>query len=534
MCEIIVRNIKLPYKADKREAISKAEARLKKYGRRALFSEICKRSVDAREKRNILFVYSVYMKLDGALTEKELTELDAVAVVPSEFSPVLGKEKTNLPPCVVGMGPAGLFCALALAEHGYKPIIFEKGYDVWKRKADVSRFFETGELSNDSNVQFGAGGAGTFSDGKLVTRINDPMGKYVLETLVRFGAPEEILWQAKPHVGTDVLLHVVDKMAEYIKSKGGRIYYGSPVKSLRRGQGGSWISLTENGESENSALVLAVGHSARETYEYLVKEGYEVVPKDFSCGVRIEHLAKDIDRAMYGEGDVGILGHGEYTLSHREGNRGVYTFCMCPGGEVVAAASEQGGVVVNGMSNHLRNGTNSNSAVAVSVLKEDYGNHPLKAIEFQRKLERAAYTLGGGNYGAPIQTVGDFFEGRASAEPTTVQPTYMNGRSYKVADLNSGAPAFITSMLKTGIKKFDSRIKGFASKTALLSGYETRTSAPVRILRNDDLTAVGHDNLYPCGEGAGYAGGITSAAIDGLRVAKAIIEKFSPDLIEDK
>ncbi len=533
MFEIIVRNIKLPYKVDKSEAVAKAEDKVKKLGARVIFSEICKRSVDARDKGNILFVYSVYMKIDRRLTEKQLSALDSQEVIASEFSPVIGKEKIKAPPCIVGMGPAGLFCGIELAKYGYKPVIFEKGYDVWKRKKDVQRFFETGELNCDSNVQFGAGGAGTFSDGKLVTRINDPMGRYVLETFVRFGAPEEILWQAKPHIGTDVLVNIVDKMAEYIVSMGGRIHYGSEVRYIKQSSGGQWIPYTENGGMESSALVLAVGHSARDTYEYLIDQGYAIQPKDFSCGVRIEHLSKDIDRAMYGDEDIDILGHGEYTLSHREGRHGVYTFCMCPGGEVVAAASEKGGVVVNGMSNYRRDGMNSNSAVAVSVLKEDYGNDPLKAIEFQRQLERSAFNLGGGNYGVPIQTVGDFLDGKAHTKPSTVLPTYMNGRSWKTADLKKGVPSFITSMLEIGLRKFDTRIKGFASPSAILSGYETRTSAPLRILRNDDLTAVGRANFYPCGEGAGYAGGITSAAVDGLRVAKAIIEKFSPDGIEN-
>lgn len=533
MCEIIIRNIKLPYKVDKNEVILKAEAKVKKLGARVIFSEICKRSVDARDKRSILFVYSVYMKIDGHLTERQLSAFDCQEVVNSEFAPVIGKEKVKAPPCIVGMGPAGLFCALELAKYGYKPVVLEKGYDVWKRKQDVRNFFETGELNPDSNVQFGAGGAGTFSDGKLITRINDPMGRYVLEAFVRFGAPKEILWQAKPHIGTDVLVNIVDKMAEYIVSKGGKIYYGSEVKRIKQSVSGEWIPCTQNGSIASSALVLAVGHSARDTYEYLINQGYAIQPKDFSCGVRIEHLSRDIDRAMYGDEDIDILGHGEYTLSYREGNRGVYTFCMCPGGEVVAAASEKGGVVVNGMSNYRRDGKNSNSAVAVSVLKEDYGNDPLKAIEFQRQLERAAFNLGGGNYGAPIQTVGDFLAGKSYTEPSAVLPTYMNGKSWKTADLKSGAPSFITSMLETGLRKFDKRIKGFAAEYALLSGYETRTSSPLRILRGDDLTAVGHDNLYPCGEGAGYAGGITSAAVDGLRVAKAIIEKFNPDDIEN-
>ena len=530
MSEIIIRNIKLPYKTPSSEAVGRAISAVKKIGCRVSFAEVCKRSVDAREKNNILFVYSVYLRLENKPDEGKLAAIDGQLLTDDKVEVEIGNIKTDKPPVVVGFGPAGMFAGLRLAENGYKPVIIERGKGVAERKADVDLFFTKRILNGNSNVQFGAGGAGTFSDGKLVTRINDPLCKSVLCDLVRFGAPEEILWQAKPHIGTDLLMRVVDNIEKYITKKGGRVLYNTRMTGIKKtGDGG--VVYTTEGEIDASAVILAIGHSSRDTHTYLINNNYTVLPKDFSCGVRIEHLCRDIDTAMYGGGDISILGHGEYTLSHREGSRGVYTFCMCPGGEVVASSSEEGGVVVNGMSNYKRDGMNSNCAVAVSVLKEDFGHDPMKAIEFQRNLERNAFRMGGGDYSVPCQTVGDFLSGRKGSVPTLVKPTYMNGNAWRTADLREGLPSFISDMLSVGIRKFNNRIKGFSADHAILSGYETRTSSPVRILRNELMVSPDNDILYPSGEGAGYAGGITSAAVDGIRSALAVMKRFSPDKI---
>ena len=348
--------------------------------------------------------------------DTDITALENVVLKP-EF----GSEPMEKRPVVVGMGPAGMFCALILAENGYAPIVLERGDDVDTRAAAFERFCREGVLDGESNIQFGAGGAGTFSDGKLVTRINDEKCSYVLERFHEFGAHEEILYDAKPHIGSDVLRDVVKNLEARIVSLGGDVLYRHRVDDIKTNSKRA-ISVVSRGEEiDLSVLVLAIGHSARDTYKMLLDKELFIEPKPFSVGLRIEHLQKDIDRALYGE----YAGHtrlkrGEYALSHRAGDRGVYTFCMCPGGEVVAAASEEGGVVVNGMSSYARDGKNANSAVCVSVRPEDYGNTPERAIEYQRRLERAAYTAGGSDYRVPLQTLGDFFDGKAVTEPKRI------------------------------------------------------------------------------------------------------------------
>lgn len=532
---VVFNNIKLPINASVKEAFSVARRRLCKLVScdDASFA-VYKRSIDARHKDNIQFVYSISASLDAEVLTKitpEKLKLADATMVDREFpQPKTGAQELSSPPVVVGTGPCGLFCALLLAEWGYNPIVLERGGTVEERRRAIDRFNTFHILDKDTNIQFGAGGAGTFSDGKLVTRVNDPLTSYVIERFIEFGAPENIRYVAKPHVGTDILSIIVDKMLDRIVELGGRIEYHTKFISPKVSSGRITHIVTNRGELEAGALILAIGHSARDTYESLMKLGVSIEAKSFSVGMRIEHLAYDIDRAMYGDfAGHDALGHAEYTLSHNTKERGVYTFCMCPGGEVVAAASEEGGVVVNGMSYHSRSGINSNSAIACTVFREDYGSTPTAAINFQRKIEKEAFAAGGGDYSAPIITVGDFLEGKCKTEPTTIKPTYMFSSSVRLAAPERYLPKFITESIKNAITAFDKRISGFASPNAVLTGAETRTSAPVRILRDPQTRlATGYDNFYPAGEGAGYAGGITSAAVDGIRTAISLIETYKP------
>lgn len=526
--KIIISNIKKPFYADEEDFISEAKLSVKRAGMnsRDFSFKLYKRSIDARHRDSIMSVCSVIAETESniEIPTERLKKYSITEAVDSEIDFVRGTKKLPARPVVVGLGPAGIFCALVLAENGYAPIVLERGAPVKERVEAVEKFYKTGVLDTNTNIQFGAGGAGTFSDGKLVTRISDSKCSYVLRRLYEFGAGEDILYRAKPHVGTDVLRRVIENAAAKIKESGGEIKYNTRLEDIE----GLRIKTTE-GELLCGALVLAPGHSARDTYKMLMKRGFALESKPFSVGVRIEHLQEDIDRALFGKyASHPKLGKGEYNLSDTTGKRGVYTFCMCPGGEVVAATSEEGGVVVNGMSNYARDGRNANSAVAVSVLREDFGSDIEGAIEFQRKLERAAFLAGGSDYSVPVQTFGDFVNGKAVTEPKRITPTYMGGSKFKVAELGSLLPAFVTNELKRGIMSFERRIEGFSSKDALLSGFETRTSAPLRILRGEDLCAVGREGIYPCGEGAGYAGGITSAAVDGIKVALAIMSKYAP------
>ena len=529
---IIIENVSVPVSGAKNGIDCDAEAAAeaskiveRAVGRRPVSARIRKKSVDARRKGSVRFVYSVCADL-GAVTENELEKLKAAGakfLTDPSFDAEPGGEKAKGRIVIAGFGPAGMFCALELAKRGYRPAVYERGSCVAERVRKVESFLKGGELDPNCNVQFGAGGAGTFSDGKLTTRINDPAVSYVLEKLVELGAPEDVLWQAKPHIGTDILRRVVENADASVREAGGEIFYDTAV-SLSGG------TVSADGQALNaSALVLAVGHSARDTYRELMAGGFEVSPKAFSCGVRIEHEQAWLDRAMYGDlAEDGVLPHADYSLSLREGDRGVYSFCMCPGGTVVAASDEEGGIVTNGMSRRSRDGKNANSALAVSVLPSDFGSTPDGAIAFQRDLERAAYAAGGGAFYAPVQLAGDFLEGRPSRKLGSVEPTYMGGR-VTPSDLRAVLPGFISGMLERGLRAFDQKIPGFAAGGIPLTGVETRTSSPVRILRDENLEAVGVRNVYPCGEGAGYAGGIVSAAVDGLRVARAIITRFSPD-----
>ncbi len=532
MERILLENIRLPYRKNggtEEEAKGEAIRQIQKItGQTPQAVHINKKSIDARRKPKISFVYSVYAEIESNAVPGEKL---AAAGIKRYTAPALtipqGEAVLHHRPVIVGFGPAGIFCGLLLAKAGLRPIILERGDNVRARTAKVDHFNRTGQLDTDSNIQFGAGGAGTFSDGKLTTRIHDPMIAAVLEMLLQMGAPEDIVWKAKPHIGTDVLVQVVDNAEKQITSLGGEIRYRWKVTHV----GEKTIDVQTNDGAQETipyeTLILATGHSARDLYADLLSSAFTVEPKPFSVGVRIEHSQDWLNHAMFGElaGDP-TLGAAEYQLSHREGERGCYSFCMCPGGEVVAAASEEGGVVTNGMSRHARDGRNANAALCVSVHPADYGSTPVEAIAFQRSLEKKAFAAGGRNYAAPMQTVGDFLSGTKGSTPAKVQPTYRNGLVVPT-DLHEILPGFVTDMLTAGLHKFDKQIHGYAAPHIPMTGVETRTSAPVRILRTEALTAPGHDGVYPCGEGAGYAGGIVSAAVDGLRVALAILTKYA-------
>ena len=515
-----------------------AEEKMKRMGinTSTLHFRLYKKSIDARNKQDIRFECAVLV--EGSippklLTERMLARLQARVLHEEEPTITFGTEPMAASPVVVGMGPAGLFASLLLAQNGYSPILIDRGGSIAERAADVSRFRDDGILNTESNVQFGAGGAGTFSDGKLITRINDPLCNYVLKSLVAFGAPEDICIKAKPHIGTDILRVVVDNILQEIERLGGRVIYHCRMDEIRESPDKTLAVKTTKGDLSAGALLLAPGHSARDTYRYLIEQNYAIEAKPMSVGVRVEHLQKDIDRALYRDfAGHPNLGPAEYALSDTKGNRGVYTFCMCPGGEVVAAASEEGGLVVNGMSYHERNGSNANAAVAVSVRCDDYekeeGSIPMGAITFQRRIERAAFLAGGSDYYAPIMTMQNFLGETSTSIKGRVMPSYRAGK-VRESDFTQVFPSFVTESLRYGFRSFGKKINGFDAPDTMLTAAETRTSAPIRILRNKDtMTAVGHPLIYPCGEGAGYAGGITSAAVDGLRAAMALMSAKAP------
>lgn len=522
---LLIEQIKVSLDATDEDIFDIAKVRINNTRTFSLIGDmhIYKRSVDARKKDDIKIVCTVCAEAEtkkGRIDRDHLASKGIKIFTEDNFE-IKGGAAPDVPPLVVGFGPAGMFCALILARAGYKPTVIERGSDIDKRVEDVRRFYEAKRLNTDSNIQFGAGGAGTFSDGKLTTRINDSKCAFVLKTLFEHGAPEDIMYRAKPHIGTDKLRSVVKSIESEIISLGGRILYNTRLDSFDCG-----IAHTASGDIPYSDIVLAIGHSARDTYAYLMGKGFAIEPKAFSVGVRIEHLQTDINEAMYGKyADDKRLGAADYNVSYRKDGKGVYSFCMCPGGEVVAAASEDGGVVVNGMSVYARNGRNSNSAICVQVDKNDYGNDPVSAIEFQRRLEQSAFKAAGSDYSAPVQTLGDFYECRAVSEPKRIMPSYMNG-NVKVCDINTVLPKFVCDYLKIGFEEFGKKIKGFNSSDVPITGVETRTSAPLRILRDERLySAFMNPNVYPCGEGAGYAGGIMSAAVDGVNVALAILNK---------
>ena len=477
--------------------------------------QIRRRSLDARRKGAIKYVYTVGVRLKG-----EPAEAPAVYEVP-RLTP------RGAPAVIAGFGPAGMFCALTLARAGLKPIVLERGQDVDTRAAKVAEFRSGGALDAECNVQFGEGGAGTFSDGKLNTGTHDRRIAHVLREFYLHGAPESVTYDAKPHVGTDVLSRVVKSIREEIISLGGEVRFGAKLTGFRLGGDGAVtgarvVSGGVEYVQECSALVLATGHSARDTFEMLLRAGVPMEPKAFSLGARIEHLQAELDLAQYGAARGRTLPAADYSLSVRlPGGRGVYTFCMCPGGEVIAAASEHGGVVTNGMSYSGRAMPNCNSALLAGVRPEDFPYPgPLGGMLWQRELERRAFEYAGGGYRAPAQLVGDFLENRASSGSGKVRPSYLPGVFW--GDLRRVLPGIVTDALSSALPLLAAKLPLFGSAEAVLTGPETRSSSPVRIPRGEDRQSAVR-GLYPCGEGPGWAGGITSAAVDGLRVAEAVM-----------
>ncbi|SHJ55912.1 NAD(P)/FAD-dependent oxidoreductase [Paramaledivibacter caminithermalis] len=492
---------------------------------------IFKESIDARRKGKIDFVYTIDLLIKNEKNVLKKAKNKKISITPDmEYKyPEPGKVPIDKRPIIVGSGPAGLFCGLILAQMGYKPLILERGEDVDNRSKTVEKFWKTGYLNIESNVQFGEGGAGTFSDGKLTTRIKDPRCRKVLKELVKAGAPEDIIYSFKPHIGTDILKNVVKNLRKKIETLGGEIVFNSKVTDFKIKDGKIFgLEVNHDEVIEGEAIVLAIGHSARDTFEVIYKRGVEIIQKPFAIGVRIEHPQAVINKAQYKEfANHKRLGAADYRLTYHASNgRSVYTFCMCPGGSVVAAASEEYRVVTNGMSEYARDKDNANSALLVSVAQEDFkSSHPLAGMYFQRKWEERAYDIGGGGYIAPAQLVGDFLKGIASSQLKDVKPSYEPG--IKLTNINECLPSYVTEAMKEAITNMDKKLKGFQMEGAIMTGVETRSSSPIRITRDSNtLESTNINGLYPSGEGAGYAGGIVSAAVDGIKIAEKIISKY--------
>lgn len=487
-----------------------------------------RQAVDARKRDAIRLVLCVAVELAREIGVSSLKDVTLYTAKSYEFP--YQNCKAAKRPVVVGSGPAGIFCALMLARAGLKPLLVERGRDVRTRICDVERFFACGVLEPESNVQFGEGGAGTFSDGKLTTGTKDARQVLVLAQFVEAGAPADICWLAKPHIGTDRLRSVVQNLRAELIALGGEVAFGAKLVGLElQNNTLRAVRLADSaGEQrlETDCLVLAIGHSARDTFEMLHGVGLEMEQKPFAVGARIEHLQREIDIAQYGSrADFANLPVADYKLAcHLENARSAFTFCVCPGGSVVAAASETEMAATNGMSEYARDGVNCNGALLVGVRPEDFGSaHPLAGIEFQRKLERAAFALGGGNYHVPAQTTSDFLAGRTSHSFGKVRPTYRPGVT--AANLAECLPGFVVETLREAIPAFGRKIRGFDDPEAVLTAVESRSSSPVRIMRNEGYEATIR-GVFPCGEGAGYAGGILSAAVDGVRCAEKICEKL--------
>ena len=495
--------------------------------------KVFKRGYDARNNKDIQLIYTLDVDVsnEGSLLEKFKKQTHVRPTPDMQYKFVAtAPENLTERPVVVGLGPCGLFAALILAQMGFKPIVLERGKAVRERTKDTFGFWRKQPLNPESNVQFGEGGAGTFSDGKLYSQVKDRKhyGRKVLHEFVAAGAPAEIEYVSKPHIGTFKLVNMVEKMRAQIIELGGEIRFSTKVEKLD-------LEATENGNQikglhlsngeylASRFVVLAIGHSARDTFTALHEQGVYIEPKPFSIGFRIEHEQSMIDACRFGDNAGNpILGAADYKLVHHcKNGRSVYSFCMCPGGTVVAAASEPGRVVTNGMSQYSRHERNANSAIVVGITPEkDYPDHPLAGIELQRRLEEAAYRAGGENYNAPAQLIGDFLAGKPSQELGEVTPSYTPGIT--LTDLSKVVPEFVTEAIREAIPAFDRQIKGFAKADGMLTGVETRTSSPICIKRTGDYESVNVSGLYPAGEGAGYAGGILSAGIDGIRVAEAV------------
>ncbi|PVZ68836.1 NAD(P)/FAD-dependent oxidoreductase [Pelagibaculum spongiae] len=521
-------NIKLPLSHDETALTDAILSRLDITKEQLVRFDVFRRGYDARKKANIFLIYT--LDVETNINEQLLANFadhQLVKQTPDLNYHYVAKAPEGLTerPVVIGFGPCGLLSGLVLAQMGYKPIILERGKEVRERTKDTFGFWRKKQLNTESNVQFGEGGAGTFSDGKLYSQVKDPKlhGRKVLEEFVASGAPEEIMYVSKPHIGTFKLVSMVEKMRAKIIELGGEIRFSARVDDIDREDGQITGLTLSNGEKINSRhIVLAIGHSARDTFEMLHDKGVYIEAKPFSIGFRIEHEQSMIDDARFGPNAGNeILGAADYKLVHHcKNGRSVYSFCMCPGGTVVAATSEEKCVVTNGMSQYSRNERNANSAVVVGIDPSDYPGHPLAGIALQRQLEGNAYLLGGENYDAPAQKVGDFLRGNQSNELGKIKPSFKPG--IKLTDLSKALPDFCVEAIREAIPEFNKKIKGFSTDDALLTGVETRTSSPINIKRGADFQSINTKGLYPAGEGAGYAGGIMSSAIDGIKIAEAI------------
>ncbi len=516
---------------EEEELLAEKAAKVLKINKKYIKSyTIYKKSVDARKKDDVHFTYSldVIITLDEEQITRKCKSNKVNIVKPYVYTLPENKRVSSFRPVVVGFGPAGMFAGLILALSGLKPIILERGKAVEERTKDVDLFWQTGKLNEESNVQFGEGGAGTFSDGKLTTGIKSPFIRKILEELYEAGAPEEILYSSKPHIGTDRLVEVVKNIRKKIEKLGGEVRLECRLEKLIVANGFvHGVTYTHKGEKidlETDSVIMAIGHSARDTVEMLYNMGVEIMQKPFSVGARIEHPQSLINKAQYGKfAGHKKLGAADYKLAcHGLHERGAYTFCMCPGGTVVNAASEKEGVIVNGMSSLARDGENANSALLVGIEPKDFpSDHPLAGIYYQREIENTAFKLAGSNYKAPAQLVGDFLKGIESKELGNVQPTCPTGVT--MTNLDLCLPEKVSATMKSAIVEMDKKLNGFNLYDAVLTAPETRSSSSVRILR-DDLLQCNIRGVYPCGEGAGYAGGIISAAVDGVKCAHAVLD----------
>ena len=532
---IRISQLKLPVDHGPEDLKRQAAKELKVPEERIQSLSVSRRSVDAR-KKPVVYVYTVDVELsEEKKLMRRLHNRNASLIQPKRYRfPEPGTEPLEHRPVIVGTGPAGLFCGLMLARAGYRPLLLERGETARARKKNVDRFWASGELAADSNVQFGEGGAGTFSDGKLNTLVKDPAGRgrLVLETFVEAGAPEEILWWSKPHLGTDLLIGVVERIREEIISLGGEVRFGTKLTDIDIRDGavrGVRIRARSGAEEREEVLpcgilVLAIGHSARDTFSMLADKGIPMERKAFAVGVRIEHPQKLINESQYGQGYPEQLPAASYKLTRKvSGDRGVYSFCMCPGGYVVNASSEPEMLAVNGMSYQARAGRNANSAMIVTVRPEDFGGAGvLSGVEFQRRLERAAYGAGQGR--VPVQLLADFYRNQPSRTRGEIEPCIMG--AWEFGDVRGIFPEELSAALVEGIQGCEQLLSGFSRGDAVLSGVESRTSSPVRILRGEGMESALR-GLYPCGEGAGYAGGITSAAMDGVKTAEAVAARYA-------
>ena len=528
--KIRVRGLRLPLEHDENQLIKEAARRIGVKEKDVLAVSKRKQAVDARRKE-VFLTYTLDVELaDDVQLAADVFGSNDIALVKEEVKPTLRRGGQILPvaPIIVGSGPAGLFCGLLLARQGYQPVILEQGADMDKRIAAVEAFWQKGKLDPMANAQFGEGGAGTFSDGKLTTRIGDERVDFVLEAFIEHGAPEEIRYLKKPHVGTDIIRRVVKSIRQEILDLGGEFYFQACLTDMRINKMLlQSIVINNRVEVPCSVLVLAVGNSARRVYRLLHEREVSIIPKAFAVGLRVEHHQDWVDKVQYGDyAGHPRLGPADYHLTYQDKalGRSLYTFCMCPGGYVVGAASEPGRLVTNGMSYFARDSGVANSALVVTVYPGDWGNTPLGGMEFQEALEEKAYQMGGSNFRAPAQRLTDFLQKRHSENLDNTMATFKPGVT--PADLWELLPHPLGTVMERGIRYWDLRMKGFIHEQAILTGVETRTSAPLRIERGPDLCSVNIKNLYPCGEGAGYAGGIVSAAVDGLKVAEQIMAVY--------